>query len=124
MTYVVTEMCIGCKHTDCVQVCPVDCFREGENFLVIAPDECVDCGLCEIECPVDAIVSESELSSEQMQFLDLNAELAKVWPRICERKAALPDAERWAKVTHKLDQLVRQPADTEQQTHATENESC
>jgi ferredoxin len=107
MTYVVTEACIGCKHTDCVQVCPVDCFREGQNFLVIAPDECVDCGLCEIECPVSAIVSENTLTKDTMHYLALNADLAKSWPKIFERKSAMPDAERWAKMTNKLDQLVR-----------------
>jgi ferredoxin len=107
MTYVVTEMCIGCKHTDCVQVCPVDCFREGENFLVIEPDECVDCGLCEIECPVEAIVSINELTPERMHYAELNAELARLWPRITERRPALPQAEQWAKMPNKLEHLVR-----------------
>jgi len=107
MTYVVTEKCIACKHTDCIQVCPVDCFYEGPNFLAIAPDECVDCGLCEIECPIDAIVSEGELSSEKQYLLSLNAELARIWPKITEKKAPLPDAERWSGVEDKLDQLVR-----------------
>ena len=109
MTYVVTEMCIACKHTSCVPVCPVDCFREGENFLVIDPDECVDCGLCEIECPVEAIVSESELTPENRHCAPLNAELAKAWPVIDSRRPALPDADRWAHVPHKLEYLVRRP---------------
>jgi ferredoxin len=107
MTYVVTDACIGCKHTDCVQVCPVDCFREGPNFLVIAPHECVDCGLCEIECPVDAIVSENALTPERRHLLALNAELAQTWPRIAERKPALPEAARYATLSDKLELLVR-----------------
>lgn len=107
MAYVVTEICIGCKHTSCVPVCPVDCFREGENFLVIDPDECVDCGLCEIECPVEAIVSECELTPENLHCAQLNADLSRVWPVIDQRKPALPDADHWAKVSNKLDHLVR-----------------
>ena len=79
MTFVVGEDCINCKHTDCVEVCPVDCFYEGPNFLVIHPDECIDCALCEPECPVDAIFSEDELPEDQAVFLELNAELAEVW---------------------------------------------
>lgn len=102
MSYVVTESCIGCKHTACVPVCPVDCFREGENFVVIAPDECVDCGLCEIECPLRAIVSESELDETQRHCAELNAELAQRWPPITQRKPALPDADRLAAVPGKL----------------------
>ena len=86
MTFVVGEDCINCKHTDCVEVCPVDCFYEGPNFLVIHPDECIDCALCEPECPVDAIFSEDELPEDQQVFLELNAELAEVWPCITEMK--------------------------------------
>ena len=107
MTYVVTENCIGCKHTDCIEVCPVDCFYEGENFIAINPDECVDCGLCGIECPVDAIVSESELPQAKFHLLALNAELSRTWPKITVKKAALPDAAHWAGVENKLAQLVR-----------------
>ena len=81
MTFVVGENCINCKHTDCVEVCPVDCFYEGPNFLVIHPDECIDCALCEPECPVDAIFAEDELPDDQKQFLDLNAELAEHLPQ-------------------------------------------
>ena len=77
MTFVVGENCIKCKHTDCVEVCPVDCFYEGPNFLVIHPDECIDCALCEPECPIDAIFSEDELPDDQQNFLELNAELAR-----------------------------------------------
>ena len=90
MTFVVGEDCIKCKHTDCVEVCPVDCFYEGPNFLVIHPDECIDCALCEPECPVDAIFSEDELPEDQAVFLELNAELAEVWPCITEMKEAPP----------------------------------
>ena len=95
MTFVVTENCIKCKYTDCVEVCPVDCFHEGPNFLVIDPDECIDCTLCEPECPVEAIFSEEELPAGQEQFRQLNAELAKSWPVITEKKAAPPDAKEW-----------------------------
>ena len=82
MTFVVAEPCINCKYTDCVAVCPVDCFYEGENFLVINPDECIDCALCEPECPVDAIFAEDEVPDNQHEFIALNAELAKNWPNI------------------------------------------
>ena len=77
MTYVVTESCIKCKYTDCVDVCPVDCFREGPNFLVIDPDECIDCTLCVAECPVEAIFAEDDVPDSQKEFTALNAELAK-----------------------------------------------
>ena len=82
MAFVVGENCINCKHTDCVEVCPVDCFYEGPNFLVIHPDECIDCALCEPECPVNAIYSEDELPADQAAFIELNGELAKQWPNI------------------------------------------
>ena len=95
MTFVVTENCIKCKYTDCVDVCPVDCFHEGPNFLVIDPDECIDCTLCEPECPAEAIFSEDDLPDEQMEFLEINAELSRAWPVISEKKDALPDAEEW-----------------------------
>ena len=107
MTFVVLDVCIKCKYTDCVDVCPVDCFHEGPNFLVIDPDECIDCTLCVPECPVEAIFAEDDVPTEQQSFIALNAELAKVWPVIIERKAALPDADDWAKVNGKLDKLER-----------------
>ncbi len=107
MTFVVADNCVLCKHTDCVEVCPVDCFYEGENFLVINPDECIDCGLCEPECPVNAIFEENELPEDQKDYLKINAELATNWPNITKKKAALPDAEKWDGVPNKLQYLKR-----------------
>lgn len=94
MAFVVTENCIRCKFTDCVEVCPVDCFHEGPNFLVIDPDECIDCALCEPECPAEAIVSEDEVPADQQDFVAINAEKAKTWPVITAHKDN-PDAEKW-----------------------------
>lgn len=107
MTFVVTESCIRCKYTDCVEVCPVDCFYEGPNFLVIHPDECIDCALCEPECPVDAIVADDELPADQTDFLEINAELAEKWPNITEQKDPPADADQWAEVTDKRQYLER-----------------
>jgi len=107
MTFVVTEKCINCKYTDCVEVCPVDCFREGPNFLVIDPDECIDCALCEPECPVNAIYSEDDLPEDQKEFLSLNAELSKQWPMINRNKGPLQEAEQWKDVPNKLQYLDR-----------------
>ncbi len=107
MTYVVTEKCIGCKHTDCVEVCPVDCFHEGENFLAIDPEACISCGLCEPECPVEAIVAEADLASEDLHLIELNGELARAWPVIIRKKDPLPDAEAWTQREGKLAFLVR-----------------
>lgn len=107
MTFVVTESCIRCKHTDCVDVCPTDAFREGPNFLVIDPDECIDCTLCVPECPVEAIFAEEDVPPDQRAFTALNAELGKVWKPITEMKPSLPDADEWAQVRNKLDQLER-----------------
>ncbi|KTD07067.1 ferredoxin FdxA [Legionella jamestowniensis] len=108
MTFVVTENCIKCKYTDCVEVCPVDCFYEGPNFLVIHPDECIDCALCEPECPVEAIVSEDDLTEDQKQFQALNAELANVWPNITAKKEAPEDAKSWEGVEDKLQYLEKE----------------
>lgn len=105
MTYVVTEACIRCKYTDCVAVCPVDCFREGPNFLVIDPNECIDCNLCVPECPVNAIFAEDDVPEEQKPLTALNAELAKKWPMIATRKEAPEDADEWKDVANKLSQL-------------------
>ncbi len=107
MTFVVTENCIKCKYTDCVEVCPVDCFHEGPNLLVIDPDECIDCTLCEPECPANAIFSEDDLPAGQEQFLALNAELAKEWPVITEMKDAPEGAEDWNGKKGKLQYLER-----------------
>ena len=107
MTYVVTENCIKCKYTDCVDVCPVDCFHEGPNFLVIDPDECIDCSLCVAECPAEAIFAEDDVPDGQQDFIGLNAELAKQWPVIAERKDALPDAEAHNGLAGKFRDLLR-----------------
>jgi len=107
VTFVVTEACIKCKLTDCVEVCPVDCFHEGENFLVIDPDECIDCTLCEPECPVEAIYSEDELPAGQEKFLQINIDLSQDWPVITEMKDAPEDADEWREVKDKLQYLER-----------------
>ncbi len=107
MTFVVTENCIRCKFTDCVDVCPVDCFHEGPNFLVIDPDECIDCSLCEPECPAKAIYSEDEVPAGQQQFIELNRELAKLWPVITEVKEPSSSAEDWKDKAGKLQYLER-----------------
>ena len=107
MTYVVTESCIKCKYTDCVEVCPVDCFREGPNFLVIDPDECIDCTLCVAECPVNAIYAEDDVPADQKEFIELNADLSRQWKAIVERKDPLPEAEEFAQVKEKLQFLEK-----------------
>jgi ferredoxin len=107
MTHIVTESCIKCKYTDCVDVCPVDCFHEGPNMLVIDPDECIDCAVCIPECPVNAIYAEEDVPAGQEGFTALNAELAKAWPLITDKKDALPDAEAWKEVKDKLQHLER-----------------
>lgn len=108
MTFVVIDKCIKCKYTDCVEVCPVDCFHEGPNMLVIDPEECIDCNLCVPECPVDAILAEDDLAPEQIPFLMLNEELAKEWPTITIKKDPPDDADDWAHVSNKLPLLERQ----------------
>lgn len=91
MTYIVTEACIKCKFTDCVEVCPVDCFYEGENMLVIHPDECIDCGVCEPECPPEAILRDTDGEAEK--WLELNRDCSEKWPNITRKSDAMPDAE-------------------------------
>ena len=107
MTFIVGENCIKCKYTDCVEVCPVDCFHEGANFLVIDPEECIDCTLCVPECPAEAIFAEEDLPSDQAHFLKLNAELSLEWPVITEMKAPAEDAEEWDGKPDKLQYLER-----------------
>ncbi|MYN08158.1 ferredoxin FdxA [Pseudoduganella aquatica] len=106
MTHVVTESCISCRYTDCVDVCPVDCFREGPNFLIIDPDECIDCAVCVAECPVNAIFAEEDVPADQVKFIKINAELTH-WPSITKTKAALPEAEQFKDVQDKLHLLKR-----------------
>ena len=108
MTHVVTEACICCKYTDCVDVCPVDCFREGPNFLTIDPDECIDCAVCIPECPVNAIYAEEDVPANQIHMVKLNVELARSgWPSITKRKAPMADADDWKDKTNKLSELQR-----------------
>lgn len=107
MTYVVTESCIRCKYTDCVDVCPVDCFKEGPNFLVIDPDECIDCAVCVPECPVNAIYYEQEVPEDQREFVAINRELSQTWPNLTRKINQLPDADNWAKILPKKQHLDR-----------------
>lgn len=107
MTFVVTENCIKCKYTDCVEVCPVDCFHEGPNFLVIDPEECIDCTLCEPECPAEAIFAEDDVPEGQEEFLAINAELSASWPVITQKKDAPDDADEWLGKPGKIDYLER-----------------
>lgn len=105
MPHVVTEACILCKYTDCVDVCPVDSFHEDKNMLFINPDECIDCGVCAPECPVDAIYADEDLPEELLHFVELNAEMVKKLPLITRKKEALPDAEKWKDVKDKMQYL-------------------
>ncbi len=107
MTYVVTESCIRCKYTDCVDVCPVDCFKVGPNFLVIDPNECIDCAVCVPECPVNAIYADQDVPADQQEFIAINRELSQSWPTISKKTDALPDAETWAKILPKTQYLDR-----------------
>ncbi len=111
MTFVVTEACIRCKYTDCVEVCPVDCFYEGENMLVIAPDECIDCGVCEPECPAEAIIADTEPEAEK--WVQLNTKYAALWPNITSAQDPLPEADEWCGKPDKMSYLIPKPAETE-----------
>ena len=121
MTYVVTESCIKCKYTDCVEVCPVDCFYEGPEFLVIHPDECIDCGLCEPECPIEAIYADDELPPNQIEFVEINARLADVYENITEAKEPLPDADNFKDLENKREFLNIGINDQNEKTSLTEN---
>lgn len=101
MTYIVVDNCIKCKYTDCVEVCPVDCFYEGENMLVIHPDECIDCGVCEPECPAEAILPDTEPGLEK--FLEINTKFADIWPNITAQKPQAADAEKYDGEANKFD---------------------
>jgi len=101
MTYVVTQACIKCKHTDCVDVCPAEAFREGPLFLVIEPDYCIECALCVTECPVRAIFARADVPEDQRDFIALNAELSEKWAPIVHKKEALPDAQAWVNIQDK-----------------------
>jgi len=107
MAYVVTESCVNCRYTDCVDVCPVDCFKMGPNFLVIDPVECIDCAVCVPECPVNAIYAEEDVPEDQRQYIEINRELAQTWPVITKSIAALPDADAWAEKLPKTQLLDR-----------------
>ena len=109
MAYVVAEPCINCKFTDCVAVCPVDCFYEGENFLVISPDECIDCGACEPECPVNAIFEEDELPEKWSAYVELNERLAGEWPNITDQKEPMETSDQFRDVEEKKDLLSENP---------------
>jgi len=104
MAYVVTDNCIKCKYTDCVEICPVDCFYEGENMLVINPEECIDCGVCEPECPIEAI---KVAEDADVKWSEINAELSKQWPNITEKKDPLPEAEKHKDETGKYEKYLK-----------------
>lgn len=107
MTFVVLDKCIRCKYTDCVEVCPVDCFHAGPNMLVINPDECIDCALCEPECPINAITSEDDVPEDKHDLITLNAELSQTWPVLAEAVEPLADADQWKDVEDKLQYLEK-----------------
>lgn len=105
MTYLVTDNCVKCKHTDCVEVCPVDCFYEGANFLAINPEECIDCGVCEPECPVDAIRADSDMEPDEVErWTNINREYSLIWPVLTQKKDAPEDADAWNGVENKFEE--------------------
>ena len=109
MTYIINDKCIKCKLLDCVEVCPVDCFYEGENMLVIKPDECIDCGVCEPECPINAI--EPDTNDTAIKFVELNTKYSETWPNITKKRddAVPKDQEKWRNVEYKLKYLSEKP---------------
>jgi len=106
MTYVVTDACVKCKYTDCVEVCPVDCFYEGQDMLVINPEECIDCGVCVPECPIDAIKAETDCP-DSITWIERNHTLSKIWPQITTKKPAPPDADQYKNETGKFEKYIR-----------------
>ncbi len=112
MAYVVAEPCIKCKYTDCVEVCPVNCFYEGANFVVIHPDECIDCGACEPVCPTQAIFPEGDLPERFNEYKALNSEFATKWPNLSEKRPALAEAEQFKAQPHKRALLDPNPGGT------------
>jgi len=102
MAYIVAEPCLKCKFTDCVDVCPVDCFYEGKDTLVINPDECIDCGACEPECPVNAIFEEDELPAKWEHYTEYNERMSNIWPHIAVPKDPHPEAEQYRNVEDKI----------------------
>ena len=113
MTYIVNEKCVNCRFTDCVEVCPVDCFYIGENTLVIHPDECIDCGVCEPECPADAIVADTDMTPELEKWLKFNTEMSEQWPNITQKIDPLPDADEWNGKEGKENLVSRNPGPEE-----------
>jgi ferredoxin len=108
MTHVVTEACIKCKFTDCVSVCPVDCFYEGNNMLVINPDQCIDCGICIPECPADAIVAEIDLDTDTQKWIEINKQYSSIWANIVHKKEPPENAEKWKDVTDKYNKYFKE----------------
>tara|TARA_B100001971_G_scaffold192451_1_gene196718 strand:- start:635 stop:1012 length:378 start_codon:yes stop_codon:yes gene_type:complete len=119
MTYIVNDKCIKCKLTDCVEVCPVDCFYEGENMLVIKPDECIDCGVCEPECPIDAIKPDTDESAEQ--WLEINKKYSEIWPNIKEMKDPPPDAEKYKNEENKFEKYFEENLETKKNEKKKKN---
>ena len=109
MTFVVAQPCIKCKHTDCVTVCPVDCFHEGSEMLVIDPEECIDCGACEPECPTSAIFAEADVPPKWSEYVQLNAKLSREWPVINEKRDPLPNADALKESSEKRPHLIFAP---------------
>ena len=117
MTYIVNDKCIKCKEMDCVEVCPVDCFYEGENMVVIDPDQCIDCGVCKPECPSKAIFPDTskDVSEDKKNFwLEVNTKYSKIWPNLTENTGPLPDADKW-------NPYKEYKGDPEKREHISEN---
>ncbi len=112
MTYVVTDKCINCKYTDCVEVCPVDCFYLGDNMVVIHPEQCIDCGVCELECPAEAIKPDTEPAMET--WVEFNHKYADLWPRVTAKQTPPEDADKWVDVKDKLDNFSPKPGQLEE----------